>query len=68
MEELDLGRFRYARRNRGMKMAQAGAVIGKSKNAIHRFESGITSPRLDDFLALLAAYKVKVQDVLVEKI
>lgn len=67
MEEINLGLFRAARRNRHMDMKQASAVIGKDKNAIYRYESGITSPRLDDFLMLLEAYHVKVNDVLSER-
>ena len=63
MEQLNLGCLRAARRNRHMNMEQAAALISKDKNAIYRYESGLTSPRVSDLLVLLDSYGVETKDV-----
>ena len=63
MQKLDLGMLRSARRQKHLSTRSAAAVIGKDKNAIFRYENGITSPRVKDLLALLDAYGIEAKDV-----
>ena len=68
MNNINLGLLRAARRKKKMNMDQAGAIIGKDKSAIYRYESGITSPRVNDLLMLMDAYHVDFKDLFSQEV
>ena len=66
MDKLNLSFLRQARRKKRLSLAQAGHLIGKSKSAVSRYESGQLNISTEILSKLLSVYDVSVTDVFVK--
>ena len=65
MEQLSLGLFKRARRNKNLSTAEAAALVNRDKSFIWRVENGVTDLKVGTLLKLLTAYDSSVTDVFV---
>lgn len=63
MEQLNLSWLRRARREKKLSLEKAGAILGKDRSTMWRYENGHIPLTVDGLFKLLSAYDKSITDV-----